>query len=63
MYFESIQQLLLMDGHGAYVWFCYVVTVCVLVGIVVESQRRRRKAVAMVKMAIRRKAGKNGVTI
>lgn len=63
MYFDTIQQLFAMDGHGVYVWFCYAATICVLVGVIVESQRRRRRALAMIRIAIRRKqAGDKGVT-
>lgn len=31
MYFDSLQALITMDGHGAYVWAAYGVTLSVLV--------------------------------
>ncbi|QQD16788.1 heme exporter protein CcmD [Spongiibacter nanhainus] len=42
MEFESLQALLVMDGHGSYVWFSYAVTLLVLCVAVVAPLRRQR---------------------
>ena len=31
MYFDSLQSLLHMDGHGVYVWAAYLVTLLVVI--------------------------------
>ena len=33
MYFESIQQLIVMDGHGIYVWSAFGITIVVMLGL------------------------------
>jgi len=43
MYFDSLQALLFMDGHGVYVWGAYAVTGLVITGILVAPVRRRRR--------------------
>ena len=32
MYFDSLQQLIFMDGHGIYVWSALVISLAVLAG-------------------------------
>lgn len=34
MYFESIQQLIVMDGHGIYVWSAFGITIVVMLGLI-----------------------------
>jgi len=42
MYFESVSDLLTMDGHGPYVWSAYaIVTVAMLVAVVAPVRRHR----------------------
>lgn len=55
MYFESVRELMAMNGHGPYVWFCYGITALVLVGLIAEARRRRRSAEDMVRTVVRRK--------
>jgi heme exporter protein D len=55
MYFESVSELMAMNGHGPYVWFCYGITALVLVGLIAEARRRRRSAEDMVRTVVRRK--------
>ena len=43
MYFASLAQLWSMDGHGPYVWTAYAIVVSVLVALVSEPLRRRRR--------------------
>ena len=43
MYFHSIGAALAMDGHGAYVWSAYAVTLLVLAWLLTAPGRRRRR--------------------
>jgi len=42
MYFDNLQQALVMDGHGAFVWAAYTITLVILVALVVAPRRRER---------------------
>jgi heme exporter protein D len=55
MYFNTVSELLAMEGHGPYVWFCYGITAVVLCGLLVGARRRRRSAEELVRAAVRRK--------
>lgn len=46
MAFDSFQAFIVMEGHGPYVWACYIVFFLLLGGLVAWSfsQRRRLKA-------------------
>ena len=50
MYFDSLSAALSMDGHGAYVWSAYAISLLVLV-LLVRGPRRRQQ------MFLRRLAG------
>lgn len=43
MYFDSIQQLIYMDGHGAYVWTAFCISVVVMLGMVIKPLRQTKK--------------------
>ena len=43
MYFDSLQALLHMEGHGIYVWMAYLVTVAVITAVLIVPLRRRRQ--------------------
>jgi heme exporter protein D len=43
MYFDSLGAALAMDGHGAYVWSAYAVTLLVLALLLIAPGRRRRR--------------------
>ena len=43
MYFDSIEALLGMDGHGVFVWTAYLITMIVIAGILIAPLRRKRK--------------------
>ncbi|MDX1504275.1 MAG: heme exporter protein CcmD [Spongiibacter sp.] len=55
MYFESVEALLYMDGHGSYVWFCFALTFAVLVGLIVQARRRNSTARQLLASAARRR--------
>ena len=42
MYFDSFQALLEMDGHGAFVWAAYGITLLVLSIMLLAPRRRSR---------------------
>jgi heme exporter protein D len=42
MYFASLQDLLIMDGHGIYVWSTVIVTLLVMVWLLVAPMLSRR---------------------
>jgi len=44
-YFSSLADFAWMDGHGPYVWVCYVVTLAVFVGLAVAPSMRLSKLV------------------
>lgn len=55
MYFENLSDLLIMDGHGSYVWFCYGVSIAVLGSLLFVARRRRKQTVQHIRAIARRK--------
>ena len=45
MQFDNVQQLLIMDGHGAYVWSAIFVSICVLIGLIIKPLSQHRMAI------------------
>ena len=43
MYFDSLEALLYMDGHGAFVWSAYLITVVVIAFLLLAPRRRQRR--------------------
>jgi heme exporter protein D len=43
MYFDSLHAMLTMDGHGAYVWTAYAVTLLVIIATLYLPLWRRRR--------------------
>lgn len=43
MFFESFSELIAMDGHGGYVWFCYGVASCVITSLIVQPLQSKRR--------------------
>lgn len=43
MYFDSLHAMLVMEGHGVYVWVCYCVTALVIGVLLVVPVRRRKQ--------------------
>ena len=43
MYFQTLEQLLHMEGHGAFVWAAYAITVFVIIAILLAPGRRQRR--------------------
>lgn len=57
MYFESLQAVLAMDGHGGFVWSAYAVTTVVLVAMVAAPLKRRKRLLREIGGALRREQG------
>tara|TARA_R110000823_G_scaffold130015_17_gene258097 strand:+ start:36018 stop:36224 length:207 start_codon:yes stop_codon:yes gene_type:complete len=57
MYFDSLQALVLMDGHGGFVWSAYAVTSLVIVWLLVAPALRRKRIMRELRGAHRRGAG------
>ena len=64
MYFDSLQSVLAMDGHGAFVWSAYLLTGAVIVMIVVAPIRRRKRVLLQLAAELKRSQGRsdNGMT-
>lgn len=60
MYFDSLQSLFFMDGHGVYVWPAYAVTVLVIVGLLVVPLRSRKRFLSQLKGEMKRGRGGPG---
>jgi heme exporter protein D len=55
MYFDSLSAVLTMDGHGAYVWSAYALTLLVVIYLVISPGRRQRRMLRELRGEIRRK--------
>ena len=43
MYFDSLQQLVFMDGHGIYVWSAFIISLTLMVGLVVKPLCQKKQ--------------------
>ncbi|MGB2115498.1 MAG: heme exporter protein CcmD [Porticoccaceae bacterium] len=43
MYFDSLQQLIFMDGHGIYVWSAFVISISVMAGLIVKPLCQKKQ--------------------
>jgi heme exporter protein D len=57
MYFDSFDSLLTMDGHGAFVWTAYLITIAVLAAILIAPGRRRKKFLRQLAGELKRSGG------
>jgi len=60
MYFDNLQALMLMDGHGFYVWTAYLVTCLVIVAMLAVPARRRRRLLLQLAGEQKRARGESG---
>ena len=54
MYFDSLHALLVMEGHGVYVWMAYLVTVVVIAAVLIVPLRRRQRFLVRLAAELRR---------
>ena len=45
MQFDSLQQLVVMGGHGVYVWSAVTISVSVLIGLIIKPLRQHNIAI------------------
>ncbi|MFT4520450.1 MAG: heme exporter protein D [Halioglobus sp.] len=57
MYFESVEALINMDGHGIYVWPAYIITIGVVIAILIAPIRRRRQILSQLASELKRQQG------
>jgi len=57
MYFDSLEALLHMDGHGAFVWSAYLITCAVLVLLLLAPRRRQRSFLRQMAGELKRQQG------
>lgn len=57
MYFDSLQAVLQMDGHGAYVWAAYAITCVVLLSMLLAPRRRQRRQLSQLAGELKRQRG------
>lgn len=59
MYFDSLNAVLTMEGHGMYVWLAYSVTLAVIATVLIAPLRRRKRLLQTLAMELRRARGVN----
>ena len=54
MYFDSLNAVMSMDGHGMYVWLAYGVTAAVITTVLIAPLRRRKRLLQQLAMELKR---------
>ena len=57
MYFENLEQLLHMDGHGVFVWAAYAITVFVIIVVLLAPVRRQQRFLTQLAGKLKRQHG------
>lgn len=58
MYFQSVGELIAMDGHGFYVWSAYLVTTVLIVYILVAPVFKSKNIKENIKLVQKMKASR-----
>ena len=53
MYFDSIQQLVYMDGHGVYVWSAFIITMVVMLGLIIKPLCQKKQELKNIRLHIK----------
>ena len=53
MYFDSLQQLVFMDGHGIYVWSAFIISLTLMVGLVVKPLCQKKQEFKNIQLHIK----------
>ena len=61
MYFDSLQQLIWMNGHGIYVWSSFAISALVMIGLIVKPLRQKQVAMRNIELQIKLQASKQAV--
>ncbi|MCB1841566.1 MAG: heme exporter protein CcmD [Halioglobus sp.] len=57
MYFDSFHALLVMDGHGGFVWSAYALTLLVIAFLLLAPVIRRKRLLRELRGVLRRAKG------
>ena len=57
MYFDSLHALLVMSGHGIYVWTAYLVSTLVITAVVLAPLYRRKRVLMQLAAELKRAQG------
>jgi len=58
MYFDSLQQLIWMNGHGIYVWSSFAISAVIMIGLVVKPLRQKQAAMRNIELQIKLQTSK-----
>jgi heme exporter protein D len=53
MYFDSLQQLIFMDGHGIYVWSAFIISLTVMLGLVIKPLWQKKQELKNIQLHIK----------
>ena len=53
MYFDSLQQLIFMDGHGVYVWSAFIISIIVMLGLVIKPLCQKKQELKNIQLHIK----------
>lgn len=53
MYFDSLQQLIFMDGHGIYVWSAFIISLTVMLGLVIKPLCQKKQELKNIQLHIK----------
>jgi heme exporter protein D len=62
MYFDSLQQLIWMNGHGIYVWSSFAISALVMIGLIVKPLRQKQVAMRNIELQIKLQASQKPAT-
>ena len=62
MYFQSLQAMLHMDGHGVFVWTAYLIGALVVLSMLLVPWRRQRRFLRQLSGELKRQQG-NATTV
>ena len=57
MYFDSLDAVLAMDGHGAFVWSAYLLTAVVIAVMFIAPRRRQKRFLRQLAGELKRNSG------
>lgn len=56
MYFDSLQQLMSMNGHGVFVWSSFAISAVVMIGLIVIPLKQKQAAMRNIELQIKLQA-------
>jgi heme exporter protein D len=62
MYFDSLQQLIWMNGHGVYVWSSFAISAVVMIGLIVIPLKQKQAAMKNIELQIKLQASQKAAT-